>query len=237
MRTSVAAALAVVVLSAGAASVALVGCAKEPGGPIEVRPDPVDFGEVVFPEQTTRTAVVRNRSARRLLLGPPTFNCTCFAFLDPPPTTLDPGEEATVRIVMDSTKTDPRRFQKTLTFSTDDPAHPKVGVPVVGEVVEYRRWSALRIELAPTAGGSAAKASVRPGEGFRLLPKQAVSSDHRIAVSLVPSEGGVDLVVAPVPEASKGPVRAQVRVDLVVEGRGRPARTFTDSIWVTGEVQ
>jgi hypothetical protein len=224
-----------------ALAASLSSCGRTAAGPLEVEPNPVDFGEVVSPDQILKVVTARNRSDRPLFLEQPRFDCSCFALTSPPPSVLGPGESMRLEIVMDSTKTDPKRFSKSLTFVTDDPEHPVVAVPVVGEVLEYRRWSAVRLDLGesrsdarPTARR---RASVRPGEGFRVTAKDVASSDPRLRATVEPTTEGSDLVVEVVPGAGAGAVQAQVQVTLVVEGRGRPARTVRDSLWVTGTIK
>jgi hypothetical protein len=221
-------------LAGVAVALAVASCGGATG-PLEVTPSPVDFGEVVRPDQATRTVRLENTSGRRLFLGAPVFSCGCFALLDAPPAVLPAGESVELRILLDSTKEDPQRLKKTLTFPTDDRTGPVV-VSIVGEIVEWRRWTPSRLDLGVIPAES--RLSVRPGEGFRLEPKRAVSSDPRLEPTLVPAQdGGADLVVKVVPGAAPGSVHAQILVTLEVSGRGKPPWSFTDPIWVTGTVK
>jgi hypothetical protein len=113
-------------------------------------------------------------------------------------------------------------------------------VPVVGEVLEYRRWDVPKLDLGVVARGGPRverRASVRGGQGFRVRVTQVDASDARLVVTHSPAGEATEVVVSVAEGAAPGPVAAQVRATLVVEGRDRPARTVRDSLWVTGTIQ
>jgi hypothetical protein len=216
------------------------GCGGGTKPPIEASPDPVDFGKVLSPDQPVVRLTLRNRGARSVALLRTRFDCPCFALADPLPASLAPGESATVRVVMDSTKTDPKPFRKVLVIGLDDPRTPELRIEVVGEVAEVRRWSAPKVDLGTVDRSSPPaerRLSVRGAEGFRVRATGVESSDPRVVARVEPTAEGADVLVSLGKDPRPGRLAAQIQATIVVEGHGRPPRTLVDSLWVHGTIQ
>jgi hypothetical protein len=233
---------ALVVPVVAAAMAFASACSKDGREGLEVSPNPVDFGPVEFPGQKTVDLTLRNPSGRTVLLGTPSFGCPCFTLTTPLPAVLGPGESRTLTLLLDSTRTDPRRFQKTMKIPGEGGKSVLLEVPIVGEVVQYLVPSAPGFDLGvlrPSASGPVERRlSLRPGDRFRLEPRGATVNDPRLRVSLVPAEGGgADLVLTVPEDAAPGPISAQVRAQVSVEGRGGGPRTLDYAPWVRGAIE
>lgn len=229
-------------LGAGGAALALLGSRR--GGPVAalvVTPDPIDFGDVPWLDTATRVIEVRNRSERVLLLRDPKPSCSCLAVSRTFRTVrLLPGQRTDFEIVLLTTKGEPGKLHKSFTIESDDPVTPKLDVPVVGAIVDFRSVSPKEVYLGDVDAGAPPvrkTVAVRGGSGFSVRVVDAKSSDARITVATQPAEGGTDVVVALAPGAAKGPIGAQVRLSLEVKGADGEPKHYVDSVVVRGTVK
>lgn len=214
------------------------------GGPeaaLEVDPNPIDFGNVPWMEVPTRTVVLRNRSSRNLLLKDPKFDCSCFFLAKPLPTVqLGPGRSVEVAIAFATTKGTPGPFKKTFTVICDDPAFPKVDVPVSGTVTDFRQVSPRDLSLGdvPVAGPSVEKKiEVRGGSGYVARAVDATTHDPALELVRADVPAGTDVTVRTKPGLKPGAIGAQVRLTLEVYGADGVRHRYDEVVSVRGTVR
>lgn len=214
---------------------------EPPRSALVVTPDPIDFGDVPWLETATRRIEVRNRSSREVLLRDPKPNCSCFALVRTFSTVrLLPGQTTDFEVVLLTQKAQPGKLHKAFTIASDDPVAPKLDVPVVGAIVDFRSVSPKELflgDMDPAAPPPGRTVAVRGGSGYAVTAVAAQSSDPRLAVTRTEVEGGTDVVVALQKGAAKGPIGAQVRLTLEVKGAAGEPRRYTDSVVVRGAVK
>lgn len=222
---------------------ALGGCgdASGPRPALEVTPTPIDFGSVPWMEAPTKTVVLHNRSSRDLLLKEPKFDCSCFFLATPLPTVrLTPGRSIEVGIAFVTTKGAPGPFKKTFTVVCDDPAFPKLDVPVIGTVVDFRQVSPRDLALGdvPVAGPAVEKRiEVRGGSGYVARVVEATTHDRALELETKDVPEGSDVVVRTRPGLAPGAIGAQVRLLLEVRGADGVAHRYPDVVSVRGTVR
>lgn len=235
---------AVVVVALAAALGAALGSCGGRGGPepaLEVTPNPIDFGRVPWMETPTRTIVLRNRSSRDLLIKDPKFDCSCFFLAKPLPSVhLAPGRAVEVTIAFATTKGTPGPFKKTLTVVCDDPAFPKVDVPVSGTVTDFRQVSPRDLSLGdvPAAGPAVEKkVEVRGGSGYVARAVDATTHDPALELVRKDVPEGTDVIVRTKPGLKPGAIGAQVRLTLEVYGADGVRHRYDEVVSVRGTVR
>jgi hypothetical protein len=228
------------------------GCWTSDAGPraaIVVDPNPIDWGAVPWLETPKRTIVLTNRSNHQVMLRDPVPSCSCIGIVRGLGTfQLAPGRSTDFEMVLLSTKTEPRRFHKTLTIESDDPIVPKLDVPVIGSVTDFRQVSPRELNFgdvdtaANAVGGVGGVGKVektveiRGSPGWHVSVVDVQSPDPRVEVENKPLADGADLVVKikkGLDAAAKGPFDAQVRMTLEVKGDdGAAPRRYPESFWV-----
>jgi hypothetical protein len=228
---------------ASAGAVALASCGGR-GGPepaLVVTPDPIDFGRVPWMETPTKKVVLRNRSSRDLLLKDPKFDCACFFLATPMPSVrLTPGRSVEVSIAFATTKGAPGPFKKTFTVICDDPAFPKLDVPISGTVTDFRQVSPRDLALGdvPVAGPPVEKKfEVRGGSGYVARAVEATTHDPALALALKDVPEGTDVLVRTKPGLKPGAIGAQVRLVLEVYGVDGVRHRYDDVVSVRGTVR
>lgn len=227
-----------------AALAAAVGACGGSGGPqpaLEVFPNPIDFGNVPWMEAPSRTVVLRNRSSRDLLLKDPKFDCSCFFLAKPLPSVrLTPGRSVEVTIAFATTKGTPGPFKKTFTVISDDPAFPKVDVPVSGTVTDFRQVSPRDLALGDVAVGGPPvekKVEVRGGSGYVARAVEATTHDAALELVLKDVPDGTDVLVRTKPGLKPGAIGAQVRLTLEVYGADGVRHRYVEVVSVRGTVR
>ncbi|HVG94868.1 MAG TPA: DUF1573 domain-containing protein, partial [Planctomycetota bacterium] len=209
---------------------------------LTVTPSPIDFGEVPWLETRAVKVVLRNDSAHEVFLRKLSYDCSCFSASQPvDATSLAPGREARleVRLVTDS-RVPPGRFRKTFTVETSDPVAPRIEVPMIGNITDFRSVTPREVTLgAVEAGGAPVTRTieVRGGEGSTVAVVEAVTSDPRLETEIRPATDGTDVLVRTRKDAAKGRVSAQVRMTLEVSRSDGRMKRYPDSVWVNGEVR
>lgn len=227
----------------GALVVALASCdgRSGPEPALEVTPNPIDFGNVPWMETPTRTVVLRNRSSRDLLLKDPKFDCSCFFLAKALPSVrLTPGRAVEVTIAFATTKGTPGPFKKTFTVISDDPAFPKVDVPVSGTVTDFRQVSPRDLALGDVAVAGPPvekKFEVRGGSGYVARAVEATTHDPALELVLKDVPDGTDVLVRTKPGLKPGAIGAQVRLTLEVYGADGVRHRYTEVVSVRGTVR
>lgn len=239
-RRAVVAALAALVAALGG-SLASCGGRGGPEPALEVSPNPIDFGDVPWMTAPTRTVVLRNRSSRELLLKDPKFDCSCFFLAKPLPSVrLTPGRAVEVTIAFATTKGTPGPFKKTFTVICDDPAFPKIDVPVSGTVTDFRQVSPRDLSLGdvPVAGPPVEKkVEVRGGSGYVARAVEATTHDPALELVRKDVPEGTDVIVRTKPGLKPGSIGAQVRLTLEVYGADGVRHRYDDVVSVRGTVR
>jgi|GEM_PF-3456218 len=222
---------------------ALAACGGR-GGPmpaLEVTPNPIEFGNVAWMDAPTKTVVLRNRSARDLLLKDPKFDCSCFFLAKPLPSVrLAPGRSVEVAIAFATTKGTPGPFKKTFTVVCDDPAFPKLDVPMSGTVTDFRQVSPRDVALGDVpADGPVVekKVEVRGGSGYVARVVEATTADRALEVVAKDVPEGSDVVVRTKTGLKPGAIGAQVRLTLEVHGADGVRHRYTEVVSVRGTVR
>ncbi len=208
---------------------------------LEVTPDPIDFGSVPWMEAPTKTVVLRNRSARDLLLKDPKFDCSCFFLAKPLPSVrLAPGRSVEVAIAFATTKGTPGPFKKTFTVVCDDPLFPKIDVPMSGTVTDFRQVSPRDLALGDVPVGGPAverKIEVRGGSGYVARVVEATTVDRALELVAKDVPEGSDVVVRTKPGLKPGAIGAQVRLTLEVHGADGVRHRYAEVVSVRGTVR
>jgi hypothetical protein len=184
---------------------------------------------------------VRNVSNREVLLRDLKFDCSCFTATRPADATrLPPGQATRLEVRLFTPKTTPGRFRKTFTVESSDPVVPRLDVPVVGNITDFRSVTPRELEFgAVDASGPPVERTieVRGGHGSEVAVVEASASDPRLETVLRPVSGGTDVVVHTRKDPAKGRISAQVRLTLEVARPDGRRQRYTDSVWVNGEVK
>jgi hypothetical protein len=238
MRRALLLAAAVAVLAGG------VAIALRRGGPqpaLVVTPSPIDFGEVPWLETRTRKIEVRNVSDHEVLLRDLRFDCSCFTPSRPADATrLGPGQATHLEVLLFTPKTSAGRFRKVFTVESNDPVAPRLDVPIVGHITDFRSVLPREVALGPVESGGepvVRTIEVRGGHGSTVRVVEAVASDPRLETEIRPATDGSDVVVRTRKDAAKGRVSAQIRLTLEVTRPDGRTQRYPDSVWVNGEVR
>lgn len=232
---------AVALLASVGAPLVACGQASGPTPALDVAPNPIDFGQVAWMEAPSKTVVLHNRSARDLLLKDPKFDCSCFFLAKPLPSVrLTPGRSVEVTIAFATTKGTPGPFKKTFTVVCDDPAFPKIDVPVIGTVVDFRQVSPRDVALGdvPAAGPAVERRiEVRGGSGYGAKVVEATTHDPALELVTKDVPDGSDVVVRSKTGLKPGAIGAQVRLTVEVRGADGAARRYAEVVSVRGTVR
>jgi hypothetical protein len=188
-----------------------------------------------------QVVVVRNASNRDLILKDPTFDCSCFYLTKGLGSVrLPPGGSTSITLGIASTKTSPGRFHKTMTFLCDDPRQPKVDVPLVGEIADFRQVSPRDLALGDVeiAGPAVAKTvEVRGGSGSTVKVVDVATDDPSLAAVVKPVPDGSDIEVRTTDKLRKGSLGAVVRMTIEVRGTDGVVRRYPDAVAVRATVK
>lgn len=235
--------VAVVLVAGGVGAWRLLSSGDDKGGALVVSPDPIEFPTTRWGERAQRSFTVTNRSKRTVLVKDPRFSCGCFRLERPMPfSQMRPGDSATLDLILDSAQSgSPGRLHKEMTIESDDPAMPKLVVPIVGHLTAYRTVEPRSVTFGtvdPAGDVVERKVAVRADQGFTVSVLAAEADDKkRVAVESKAVDGGADVFIRSVKGAPVGPIGAQVRLTLRVEEKDREPVTVAESVWVSGRVQ
>jgi hypothetical protein len=238
MRRTLLALVAVALVLGGAAYLFRT---RAPRPALTVTPSPIDFGEVPWLETRAVKVVLRNDSDHEVFLRKLSYDCSCFSASQPvDATSLAPGREARLEVVLATPMVTPGRFRKTFTLETNDPVAPRLDIPMIGNITDFRSVTPREVTLgAVEAGGAPVTRTieVRGGEGSTVTVVEAVTSDPRLEIEIRPATNGADVLVRTKKDAAKGRVSAQVRMTLEVSRSDGRMKRYPDSVWVNGEVR
>jgi len=229
--------VAVGVLTLGAAAFLLWPRESVAHGPLEVSPNPIDFGSVPWLDQVEKQVTIRNRSKSSIVLRDPTFDCQCFRLMRPPTNVrLTPGASTEVTIVFFTMKGEPGPIKKTFTIRSDV---GQVDVPVIGKISDFRSVTPRDLFLGDLqAGGEPVEKSVqvRGGYGYAVRVVEAVTNDPGLDVTTRPASGGTDVVVRTKPDVKRGMLAGQVRLTLEVKAPDGTVRKYADTVLVRATI-
>jgi len=232
-----------VVVAAAGLGYALWPRDEGPRPALEVTPNPLDFGAVPWLSAATKRVTIRNRSREEIVLRDPHFDCSCFSVVQGLGLLrLSPGQSTSVEVLLHSQKAEPGRFHKTLTIESNDPVKPKLDVPVLGTITDFREVSPRQVLFGDVTADSepvTKTVTVRGGKNWRVAVTGVSTTASWLEVTTTPTSDGAELALTTkkgMPGASKGAVDAQVVMTLDVSGgvgaaADDPPRRYPDSLW------
>lgn len=126
------AALCVLLLAGAALLVASCG-PEEQQLPVQVTPWEHDFGRVLHGEERLVEFTIANNSDRAVTIASAKPNCSCFEYIPPRDSRLDPGDKTVVKLRLVSAAVPPQRFRgKALDITTDHPGMQRIRIPLEG---------------------------------------------------------------------------------------------------------
>ncbi len=201
------------------------GLVRAAGPRLIVEPRALDFGKLGHDTRANGKITIRNAGDANLVISKIKESCSCIKFRPAALAPIPPGESRTIDVTMSSGRALGRLVKK-ISIESNDPARPRLDVPVGMRVHEGYELSVrearfvgicggeprtIAIDVKRSAGGRGPPPALEL-EGFRV--RFGKSKPEHFSASVSAIEGGRRVTVRLDPDHPEGRINAELRATL-----------------------